>query len=361
MMIGTTRQELFSGTRAIPSAQSMDLAKLEAYLASAISGFAGPLQIEQFRGGQSNPTYLLESPSGRYVLRRKPQGRLLPSAHAVEREYRVTQALHAIGFPVPRPLVLCEDLDVLGTVFYVMSHVEGRIFWEPHAPGLAAAERREIFESLNDTIASLHMIDYESLGLAGFGRPEGYVLRQIKRWSEQYRSSQTRNIEAMDRLIERLPSIVPQQTQFALIHGDFRLDNCIIDATRPEVIAVLDWELSTLGDPIADFTYQLMQWHMPADVSGGGVGSLAGKEREAPGLPSMEAYVRSYCRRRGIDGIPHLDTYLAYNFFRLAAIFQGIAGRVRDGTAANPHAELMAQQVEPMAARAWDFARRAGA
>jgi aminoglycoside phosphotransferase (APT) family kinase protein len=361
MMGGAKRQELFSGTRAVPRAQFMDLAKLEVYLIGTISGFAGPLQIEQFKGGQSNPTYLLESPSGTYVLRRKPQGKLLPSAHAVEREYRVTQALHSKGFPVPRPLVLCEDVNVLGTAFYVMSHVEGRIFWEPHAPGLSAGERRELFESLNETIASLHMIDYEALGLASFGRPEGYVLRQIKRWSEQYRISQTRKIEAMDHLIERLPSIVPQQTQFALIHGDFRLDNCIIDPTRPRVIAVLDWELSTLGDPIADFTYQLMQWHMPADVSGGGIGSLAGREKQAPGLPSMEAYVRSYSQRRGIKEIPHLNTYLAYNFFRLAAIFQGIAGRVRDGTAANPHAELMAQQVEPIAARAWEFARRAGA
>ena len=186
-------------------------------------------------------------------------------------------------------------------------------------------------------------------------------MRQIKRWSEQYRASQTRPIEAMDRLIEALPAMVPQQTQSSLIHGDFRLDNCVIDATSPRVIAVHDWELSTLGDPIADFTYQLMQWHMPADYSGGGVGSLAGRSKEARGLPSVENYVHSYCRRRGIAGISHLDTYLAYNFFRLAAIFQGIAGRVREGTAANPHAELMAQQVEPMALKAWEFARKAGA
>jgi aminoglycoside phosphotransferase (APT) family kinase protein len=295
------------------------------------------------------------------VLRRKPEGKLLPSAHAVEREYRVTHMLHTAGFPVPRPLVLCEDNNVVGTPFYVMDFVEGRIFWEPHAPGLTAGERHELFESLNETIASLHMIDYRTLGLESFGRPEGYVMRQVKRWSEQYRASQTRKVEAMDRLIDALPSMVPQQTQASLIHGDFRLDNCVIDPMRPRVIAVLDWELSTLGDPIADFTYQLMQWHMPADISGGGVGSLVGKEDEAPGLPSMEAYVHSYCRRRGIQGIANLDLYLGYNFFRLAAIFQGIAGRVRDGTAANPHAELMAQQVEPMALKAWEFARKAGA
>jgi aminoglycoside phosphotransferase (APT) family kinase protein len=360
MMVGANRQELFSGTRAIPSGQSIDVAKLELYLARTIAGFVGPLQMEQFKGGQSNPTYLLRSASGKYVLRRKPPGKLLRSAHAIEREYRVTQALHKAGFPVPRPLALCEDVNVLGTAFYIMNYVEGRIFWEPHAPGLSAEERSDLFESLNETIASLHMIDHASLGLADFGRPEGYVTRQIKRWSEQYRASQTRKIEAMDRLMECLPAMVPKQTQSALIHGDFRLDNCIIDSSRPRVIAVLDWELSTLGDPIADFTYQLMQWHMPADVSGGGIGSLAGKEKEAPGLPTMEAYVRSYCRRRGLTEIPDLNMYLAYNFFRLAAIFQGIAGRVRDGTAANPHAELMAQQVEPMAAKAWEFAKRAG-
>lgn len=361
MMVGANRQELFSGTRAIPGAQSVKLAKLETYLAHSIPGFIGPLQIAQFRGGQSNPTYLLQAASGKYVLRRKPEGKLLPSAHAVEREYRVTLALAAIGFPVPHPLVLCEDVTVLGTPFYVMDHVDGRIFWEPHAPGLTAGERSGLFQSLNETIAGLHLIDYRTLGLESFGRPEGYVMRQVKRWSEQYRASQTCKIDEMDRLIEALPLMVPQQTQSSLIHGDFRLDNCVVDPTQPRVIAVLDWELSTLGDPIADFTYQLMQWHMPADFSGGGVGSLVGKEQEAPGLPSIEAYVHSYCRRRGIEGIPHLDMYLAYNFFRLAAIFQGIAGRVRDGTATNPHAELMAQQVEPMAVKAWEFARKAGA
>jgi aminoglycoside phosphotransferase (APT) family kinase protein len=358
---GANRQELFSGTRTVPRAQSLDLANLEAYLAHHVSGFAGPLQIALFKGGQSNPTYFLRSPSAKYVLRRKPEGKLLPSAHAVEREYRVTHALQNVGFPVPRPMVLCEDINVVGTPFYVMDYVEGRIFWEPHAPGLTAGERHELFESLNETIASLHMIDYRRLGLESFGRPEGYVMRQVKRWSEQYRASQTRKVEAMDRLIEVLPSMVPRQTQSSLIHGDFRLDNCVVDPKRPRVIAVLDWELSTLGDPIADFTYQLMQWHMPTDISGGGVGSLVGKEGEAPGVPSVEAYVHSYCRRRNLQGIANLDLYLGYNFFRLAAIFQGIAGRVRDGTATNPHAELMAQQVEPMALKAWEFARKAGA
>jgi aminoglycoside phosphotransferase (APT) family kinase protein len=361
-MIGAAdRQALFAGTRSIAPALAFDVAALGAYLAANLMGFSGSLHVEQFKGGQSNPTYLLRSGVQRYVLRRKPPGKLLPSAHAIEREYRVTRALHDIGFPAPRPLLLCEDTSIIGTAFYVMEYVDGRIFWEPHAPGLSASERGELFDSLNATIARLHMIDYEALGLSGFGRPDGYVARQIKRWSDQYRASQTRTIDAMERLMVWLPQALPEQTEAALIHGDFRLDNCIIDMKAPRVIAVLDWELSTIGDPLADFTYQLMQWHMPADAGGGGVGSLVGRQHEAPGLPSMEAYVARYCERRGLSGIPNLKMYLAYNFFRLAAIFQGIAGRVRDGTAANPHADLMARQVEPMAAKAWEFALEAGA
>jgi aminoglycoside phosphotransferase (APT) family kinase protein len=350
------RQTLFAGTRNVGTALSFDPSKLESYLARHLEGFRGPVYIEQFKGGQSNPTYLLNCRSGRYVLRRKPPGKLLPSAHAVEREYRVTEVLHRAGFPTPRPLLLCAEADVIGTAFYLMEHVEGRIFWEPHAPGLSREERRGLFDSLNQTIARLHMLDFAALGLGDFGKPQGYVARQIKRWSQQYRASQTHTIGEMDRLMDRLPQMVPEQSQAALIHGDYRLDNCIIDSAEPRVAAVLDWELSTLGDPIADFTYQLMQWHMPADSEGGGVGSLAGRCKDAPGLPTMEEYAGNYCARRGLMGIPDLNFYLAYNFFRLAAIFQGIAGRVRDGTAANPHAELMARQVRPMAAKACEFA-----
>jgi aminoglycoside phosphotransferase (APT) family kinase protein len=350
------RQALFAGTQRIAPALSFDIRRLERYLLDHLAGFAVPIQVEQFKGGQSNPTYFIDARSGRYVLRRKPPGRLLPSAHAIEREYRVTKALYRAGFPVPRPLILCEEADVIGTAFYVMDYVGGRVFWEPHAPGIGADERKELFDSLNETIAKLHMIDFTALNLGDFGRPQGYVARQVKRWSEQYRASQTQVIEEMDRLMEWLPQVLPEQSQAALIHGDFRLDNCIIDAGEPRVIAVLDWELSTIGDPIADFTYQLMQWHMPADTQGGGVGSLLGHGKDAPGLPSMEEYVARYCERRGLSGISNLNIYLAYNFFRLAAIFQGIAGRVRDGTAANPHAALMGRQVRPMAVKAWEFA-----
>jgi aminoglycoside phosphotransferase (APT) family kinase protein len=361
-MIGTAdRQVLFAGTASIAPALTFDSARLEAYLTRHLPGFRGPMRIEQFKGGQSNPTYLLTGQSGSYVLRRKPPGKLLASAHAVERECRVTKALHGIGFPVPRPFFLCEDSEVIGTAFYVMEYVVGRIFWEPHAPGLSADERRNLFDSLNETIARLHMIDFEALGLGDFGKPRDYVARQIWRWSEQYRASQTQRIESMERLMAWLPHAVPEQTKPALIHGDFRLDNCIISSRQPRVVAVLDWELSTIGDPIADFTYQLMQWHMPHDVQGGGIGTLAGHDEDAPGLPSMEVYVARYCERRGLSGIPNLDVYLAYNFFRLAAIFQGIAGRVRDGTASNPHAALMGRQVGPMAAKAWEFAKRAQA
>lgn len=361
-MNGTAdRQALFAGTRSIAPALSFDCQRLEHYLREHLPGFSGPVQAEQFKGGQSNPTYFVKARSGRYVLRRKPPGPLLPSAHAIEREYRVTKSLHSVGFPVARPLLLCEEADVIGTAFYVMDFVEGRVFWEPHAPGISANERKELFDSLNETIARLHMIDFAALGLGDYGRPQGYVARQLKRWSEQYRASQTQVIEEMDRLIEWLPKILPETSQAALVHGDFRLDNCIVDATEPRVVAVLDWELSTIGDPIADFTYQLMQWQMPADRQGGGVGSLLGHSQDAPGLPSMEEYVAKYCERCGLSGIPDLNIYLAYNFFRLAAIFQGIAGRVRDGTAANPHAALMGRQVKPMAVKAWEFVEEAKA
>ena len=355
------RQALFAGTRSVAQALQFDSAGLEHYLARRLEGFAGPLRIEQYKGGQSNPTYQLEARDRRYVLRRKPPGRLLPSAHAIEREYRVTAALHRSGFPVPRPLILCEDSSIIGTAFYVMEHVEGRVFWEPHAPGLSAEERMTLFDSLSDTIARLHGFDPQALGLGDFGRPEGYVPRQIKRWSEQYRASQTQEIEDMERLMAWLPQVAPKHSQPALIHGDYRLDNCIVHAEQPRIVAVLDWELSTIGDPLADFTYHLMQWHMPENPDGGGVGSLQGHEGDAPGLPSITEYIQAYCARRGLSGIPDLNVYLAYNFFRLAAIFQGIAGRVRAGTAANPHAAMMERQVRPMAAKAWEFAKEAQA
>ena len=350
------RQQAFSGT----TAADIDAGALEAYLAGHIEGFAGPLSLARFKGGQSNPTYKLSTPGAAYVLRRKPFGKLLPSAHAIEREFRVTAALGQAGFPVARPLHLCTDDGVIGAAFYVMEHAEGRVFWEPHAPGLSGPERAALFDSLNETIARLHAYDPAQLGLADFGKPQGYVARQIKRWSEQYRASETETIPEMDRLIAWLPGVCPADSGAAVVHGDFRLDNCIVHPTEPRVIAVLDWELSTIGDPLADFTYHLMQWFMPVSETGAGVGSLLGHEQDA-GVPPVEAYIAEYCRRTGRSGIPNLPVYMAYNFFRLAAILQGILGRVRDGTAANADAAAMARQVRPLAETAWRFASEAGA
>ena len=355
------RQAAFSGTAEVRTPHRFNAAALAAYLADHIDGFAGPLTVSQFRGGQSNPTYKLVTPSASYVLRRKPPGRLLPSAHAVEREYRAIAALHPLGFPVARPHLLCEDTGVIGTAFYVMDFVPGRVFWEPHVPGVTAPERAAIYDSLNATLAHLHKIDIEDAGLSDFGRPAGYVQRQVKRWAEQYRASETDKIAEMDRLSAFLPTAVPDSGAVALVHGDYRLDNCIIAHDGPQIRAVLDWELSTLGDPIADFTYHLMQWRMPPNRDGAGVGSLVGHEADAPGLPRLEDYVALYCARTGRADIPDLDLYLAYNFFRMAAIFQGIVGRVRDGTAANPNAAAVGGQVKPMAEVAWAYARRAGA
>jgi aminoglycoside phosphotransferase (APT) family kinase protein len=350
------RQQAFSGT----TAADIDAGALETYLAGHIAGFTGPLSLARFKGGQSNPTYKFSTPNAAYVLRRKPFGKLLPSAHAIEREYRVTAALAEAGFPVARPLHLCSDEHVIGAAFYVMEHAEGRVFWEPHAPGLSGEERASIFASLNETIAGLHGFDPARLGLSDFGKPQGYVARQIRRWSEQYRASETETIPEMGRLIAWLPGVCPEDSGAAVVHGDFRLDNCIVHPTEPRVIAVLDWELSTIGDPLADFTYHLMQWFMPVSETGAGVGSLMGHEQDA-GVPPVETYIAEYCRRTGRSGIPNLAVYMAYNFFRLAAILQGILGRVRDGTAANAEAAAMARQVRPLAETAWRFAKDAGA
>lgn len=354
------RQEAFGGTRPVSEAHRIDEARLANYLRDHLDGFNGPLRIEQFKGGQSNPTYKLTTPSTGYVLRRKPPGKLLASAHAVDREFRVISALSSAGFPVPKPLHLCADDSVIGSMFYVMAYVPGRVFWYPWAPGLDGKDRAALFDSLSETIARLHNFEPTSLGLGDFGRPQGYVARQIKRWSEQYRASETRHVPAMERLIDWLPGACPPDQAAAIIHGDFRLDNCIIDLHQPRIIAVLDWELSTLGDPVADFTYHLMQWHMPVSQTGAGVGTLKGHENE-PGLPGFADYVDAYCHRTGRKGIDNLDVYLAYNFFRIAAILQGIAGRVRDGTATNAYAAEMGSQVEPLAETGWAFAKRGGA
>ncbi|MBS0245543.1 MAG: phosphotransferase family protein [Proteobacteria bacterium] len=355
------RQQAFSGTKETPAALRMDEARLADYLARAIAGFAGPLTARQFKGGQSNPTYLLDTPARRYVLRRKPPGKLLPSAHAVDREYRVIGALHAQGFPVAEPLCYCADETVAGTPFYVMGFADGRVFWEPQMPGSDPTERAAVYDAMNGTIARLHSFDPAAIGLGDFGKGENYVARQVDRWSKQYRASETEKIEPMERLIEWLPQHIPPGGPVRLVHGDYRIDNLIMAKDEPRVIAVLDWELSTLGDPLADFTYHLMAWHMPPTESAAGTATLQGHDLGALGIPSMMDYVDDYVARTGLDPRPHLNVYLAYNFFRIAAILQGIIGRVRDGTATSEFAPAKAELIRPLADTAWGFARQAGA
>jgi aminoglycoside phosphotransferase (APT) family kinase protein len=356
-MAAADRESAFSGTKEVAPALTFDAARLAAYLAGTLPGFAGPLTFRQFRGGQSNPTYLLETPRRRYVLRRKPPGKLLPSAHAVDREFRVIRALHAQDFPVAEPILYCADQSITGTAFYIMGYVEGRVFWEPHMPSSPPAERAAVYDAMNDTLARLHNFDPAAIGLADFGKGENYVGRQVERWSKQYRASETEKIAEMDRLIEWLPRHLPPQTAVRLVHGDYRLDNLIVAAAEPKILAVLDWELSTLGDPLADFAYHLMQWEMPHTEARAGTATLIGHDLAALGIPSLSDYVERYVRRTGLDPRPHLAIYLAYNFFRFAAILQGIIGRVRDGTAASEHAPARAQMVRPLAVKAWDFAQ----
>jgi aminoglycoside phosphotransferase (APT) family kinase protein len=358
-MSGIDRQNAFSGTREVAERLRFDVGRLEAYLHDHVAGFSGPVVVNQFKGGQSNPTYLIETPLRRYVLRRKPPGKLLPSAHAVDREYRVISALHAQKFPVPEPLLYCADETITGTAFFLMAHVEGRVFWEPHMPGASPAERAAAYDAMNATLARLHSFYPAAIGLGDYGRGENYVARQVERWSKQYRASETQSIDAMERLIAWLPAHLPPPQPPRLVHGDYRLDNIILSPDAPAIAAVLDWELSTLGDPLADFSYHLMQWHMPP--SDAGTGSLLGLDLAALGLPTLDAYVDAYVARTGLDPRRHLAVYFAYNFFRIAAILQGIAGRVRDGTATSAYAAAKAELVRPLAAAAWEFAVRAGA
>jgi aminoglycoside phosphotransferase (APT) family kinase protein len=355
------RQTAFTGTKAVAEPLRFDPAPLEAFLRRQVSGFSGPLAVHQFKGGQSNPTYLLETPSRKYVLRRKPPGKLLPSAHAVDREFRVIAALAKQGFPVAEPVIYCADEGVVGTAFYVMGFADGRVFWNPEMPASHPRERTAIYDAMNDTISRLHTFEPAAIGLADFGRGENYVARQVDRWSKQYRASETQQIDEMERLIEWLPTHIPPPGPVRLVHGDYRLDNMIFDRDAPRVLAVLDWELSTLGDTLADFSYHLMAWHMPPDDTGAGTGSLVGFDLAALGIPAVDVYVDMYRTGTGLDPRPHLPVYLAYNFFRIAAILQGIAGRVRDGTATSEHAPAKAQMVRPLAETAWRFAREAGA
>ena len=354
---GATAADFFSGTKPVEERHRFDEARLDEWMRANVENYRGPLTVSQFKGGQSNPTYRLDTPDRAYVLRRKPFGKLLPSAHAVDREYRVITALHATGFPVARSYGLCTDDSVIGAAFYIMSMVEGRIFWDGTLPGIEPSERRAIYESEIRTLARLHQYDPEKIGLSDYGKSGNYFARQIDRWTKQYRASETQTIEPMNRLIEWLPKTVPTQDRVAVVHGDYRIDNMIFDADAPRVAAVLDWELSTIGDPLADFTYVLMNWSMPHE----GRSSLGGVDVASLGIPTQEEVVAIYCKDTGRAGIPDLDWYFAYNLFRLCGIVQGIAGRVRDGTAASARAMEQASRAVPLAEAAWRHAVRAGA
>ena len=349
----------FGGTTAVQERHRFDVARLEAFLAERIPGFAGPLAVEQFSGGQSNPTFLLTTPRARYVMRSKPApaAKLLPSAHAVDREHRVITALGRTGVPVPRTFCLSEDESVIGRAFYVMDYVAGRVLWEQSLPGMTASERTAIYDEMNRVIAQLHRVDYRDAGLADFGRPGNYLARQIDRWMKQYRASETERMIEMDRLIEWLPGAIPPGDETSIVHGDYRLDNLVFHPTEPRILAILDWELSTLGHPLADFSYHCMSWHIPPEQFRG----IAGLDLASLGIPAEAEYIAAYCRRTGRARIDHWDFYLAYNMFRLAAILQGIMKRALDGTAASREAADAGKRARPMAELGWRYAQRAGA
>jgi aminoglycoside phosphotransferase (APT) family kinase protein len=347
----------FAGTMPVVERQRFDVAALEAWMHAHVAGFEGPLQVEQFRGGQSNPTFRISTPARRYVMRRKPAGKLLPSAHAVDREYRVMTALAGTEVPVPRTHGLCTDDAVIGSAFFIMDCVEGRVFWDGTLPGMQPAERRAIYEEMNRVIVALHKVDYAAVGLADYGKPGNYFERQVGRWTKQYQASETETIEAMNRLIEWLPRNIPPGDETTVVHGDYRLDNTIFHPTEPRILAVLDWELSTLGHPLADFSYHCMSWHIE---QGGPFRGLGQVDHAALGIPTEREYIDLYCRRMGRAPIDprHWNFYLAYNLVRAAGITQGIMKRVQEGTAASLHAVEAGKKARPMAELGWQFAQR---
>jgi aminoglycoside phosphotransferase (APT) family kinase protein len=354
-----TDYSVYEGTRPVAEAHRFDVAALERYMAANVPGFRAPLSVEQFRGGQSNPTYRLAGGDGHaYVMRRKPPGKLLPSAHAVDREYRVTSALAQVGFPAPRTHALCTDESVIGTVFYVMDFVDGRVLWDPQLPGIAREERAALFDEMNRVIARLHTVDYAAIGLADYGKPGNYFQRQIDRWSRQYKASETEPIEAMDRLIEWLPRNVPAGDVTSIVHGDFRLDNLIFHRTEPRVLAVIDWELSTLGHPLADFSYHVMAWRLSSNEYRG----LRGCDLAAMGVPAEDEYVKRYLERTGFAPPSERDWAfcMAYNMFRAAAIFQGVMARALAGNAASERALDTGRRARPMAEAGWQQVEQLG-
>jgi aminoglycoside phosphotransferase (APT) family kinase protein len=351
-VVDVRQDDEYSGTSQVEERHRLDDARLGKWMRERVEGYAGPLTILQFRGGHSNPTYRLDTPTTSYVLRRKPFGKLLPSAHAVDREFKVIAALHKQGFPVARVYALCLDDSVIGAAFYIMSMEEGRVFWNPTLPNQPPADRRALFTDKIKVLAKLHSFDPDGIGLGDFGKPGNYFARQVDRWTKQYRASEIDTIPEMDRLIEWLPKTVPQQERVSIVHGDYRVDNLIFHAAEPRVIAVLDWELSTLGDPMADFTYLLMQWVMPG---------LKGADLKALNIPSMEEAEDIYCKASGRSSIPNLDWYFSFNLFRFGSILQGIAKRNKEGTAASAKAVEAAKGSGPIAQAAWSYAQKAGA
>lgn len=357
--------EAHTGTKPVSESHAFDVAALQAYLEPRLDGFAGPLTVEQFKGGQSNPTYRLVTPTRSYVMRAKPgpAAKLLASAHAIDREFTVMRALHGTEVPVPSMHLLCEDEGVIGRAFYVMEFMAGRVMWDQSIPDVDNAGRAAIYDEMNRVIAALHKVDVNQVGLAGFGKPGNYFERQIGRWTKQYLASITQPIPAMDKLIEWLPAHIPASArddrQIAIVHGDFRLDNLMFHATEPRAIAVLDWELSTIGHPLADFSYHCMSWHIePGQFRG-----IGGLDLAALGIPDEKAYVRRYCERTGRadpDAVmADWNFYLAYNMFRLAGILQGIAKRVEMGTASSAQARQAGAGARPLADRGWAIAQRA--
>lgn len=347
--------EEFMGTKPVAERQKVDLGALSDYMHKHVDGFTGDLQIEQFKGGQSNPTFMLTAGSQRYVLRTKPApaAKLLPSAHAIEREFRVMDALSKAGFPAARQYALCEDEDVIGRAFYIMEFMDGRVLWDQSMPNMSNAERAAHYDEMNRVIAQLHTIDYKAIGLETYGKPGNYFGRQIDRWTRQYKASETEHIPAMEHLIEWLPQHIPAGEQTTIVHGDYRLDNMIFHPTEPRILAVLDWELSTLGHPLADFSYHCMSWHIVPGLFRG----IAGLDLKSLGIPTEEDYLAKYSERTGI-AIHKEDFrfYLAYNMFRMAGILQGIMKRYQDGTAASEQALKNGQAARPMAEMGWEFA-----
>ena len=354
----------FIGTRPVSGAHAFDTGALSAWLAQQLDGFAGPVAVEMFKGGQSNPTYLLKTPGKSYVMRCKPGpvAKLLPSAHAVEREFAVMRGLHGTAVPVPKMYVLCEDESVIGRAFYLMEYLQGRVLWDQGLPGMEPAGRAAIYDEMNRVIAALHTVPFAERGLAGYGKPGNYFERQIGRWSRQYQASVTQPIAAMDQLMEWLPAHMPDsardESRVSIVHGDYRLDNLMFHPTEPRVIAVLDWELSTLGHPLADFSYHCMAWNIPHGLFRG----IGGLDLQALGIPSEHDYIARYCERTGLATPEALradwNFYMAYNMFRIAAILQGIAKRVEAGTAASAEARASGEGARPMAELAWSFAQR---